>query len=254
MTVRKIFLIICFVVMLPGTSFSQTVTVAAAANLQPVFSKLKIAFEKENPLIVVEAVFGSSGKLMAQIENGAPFDIFLSADMKYPEVLYRDGFSLQPPRVYAYGVLVLWSVRESDLAKGMNILIDPRIRKIALADPQVSPFGSQAMKAIRYYKLSDAVENKIVLGESIGQVNDFISSASADVGFTSKSTVLSPDLKEKGVWVKIPLESYDRIAQGAVILKHAQALSEKGAQKFYDFLFSQNAKDVLKRSGYLVDE
>jgi len=231
----------------------QGLTVAAAANLQPVLEALQGAFEKGSG-VKLRMVTGSSGKLTAQIENGAPFDVFVSADTKYPEALYKKGLSSQPPRIYAYGILVLWSMKDWDLSKGIFVLQDARIKKIAVANPEVSPYGREAVKAMEYYKMDEKLAQKLVFGESIGQTNDFIVSQSADIGFTSKSTVVSPSLKEKGVWVQVPAESYQRIAQGAMMLRYAERHHPEAASEFYHFLFSPEAKAIFKKYGYTTDE
>ncbi len=233
--------------------YARDISVAAAANLQPVLGQLTTAFEKQND-IHVKIIIGSSGQLTAQIENGAPFDVFLSADMKYPKVLYKKGLALQEPKAYAYGVLVLWTLKDVDLSKGMAILSDEQIKKIALADPQLAPYGREAVRAMKFYKLYQDIQKRLVYGESISQTNGFIASRSADIGFTSKSTVLSPNLKDKGTWTEVAPESYGRIAQGVVCLKHSQKDKFESVQKFYNFLFSTEAKMIFKKYGYRVDE
>jgi len=233
--------------------YARDLTVAAAANLQGVLDELIPVFEKQGG-VKLKTIIASSGKLITQIENGAPFDVFLSADMKYPQTLYKEGLGLEEPKVYAYGVLVLLTARNMNLSKGVAILTDPTITKIAIANPQLAPYGREAVNVFKFYKLYQDIQKKLVYGESISQTNDFIVSQSADVGVTSKSTVLSPKLKDKGVWIEIPLESYQRIAQGCIILKHAQGNDLKEVQNFYDFLFSAPAKEIFKKYGYTVDE
>jgi len=146
--------------------------------------------------------------LTSQIENGAPFDVFLSADMKYPDKLYKDGFSSQAPKVYAYGVLVLWTMKNLDMSKGVNALSDPGIVKIALADPKVAPYGREAVNTLKFYKLYELLQKELVLGESISQANQFITIGAADIGFTAKSVVLSPNMMNKGKWVEVDPRSF----------------------------------------------
>ncbi len=246
-------LIFILLFLLPLHTFAEEITVAATANIGSALEELKVEFEKDSG-DKLKVIIGSSGKLTTQIENGAPFDIFMSADMKYPQTLFEEGLAAQAPKVYAYGVLVLWSTKNLDLSTGVNVLTGPEIKKIALANPQVAPYGREAVNVLKYYKLYSDVTKRLVYGESIAQANDFISTQSADIGFTSKSTVLSPDLKDKGVWTEIPAESYNRIAQGMIILKHGKKNNLETAQKFYDFVFSAKAKSILKKYGYLIDE
>lgn len=247
---KKILIIIAVFIFCSNFVYAQDLKVAAAANLQSVLPELTELFTKQSG-VKVKTITGSSGKLVAQIENGAPFDVFMSADMKYPQALYREKLTTGEPKVYAQGILVLWTAKSMDLSSGVAILSDPSIKKVAVANPQLAPYGREAVNALKFYKIYEQVNSKLVYGESISQTNDFIVSQSADIGFTSKSTVLSPNLKEKGTWIEVPAESYQRIAQGVVVIKKSNELSN--AQKFYDFLFSSEAKDIFKKYGYNLD-
>jgi molybdate transport system substrate-binding protein len=247
---KKTFIfVLAFLLTLPLVSFAGEITVAGAANVQFTLDDLKAEFTKETG-IDVKTVIGSSGKLTAQIENGAPFDIFLSADMKYPATLYKEGFSLRSPKAYAYGVLVLWTMKDMDLSKGVDILTNSSIGKIALANPEVAPYGRQAVNALKFYKLYDQLQKKIVLGESISQANQFITTQAADIGFTAKSVVLADNMKDKGKWVEVDPQSYEPIAQGVIVLRYAQKDHAKEASEFYEFLFSAPAQEIFKKYGY----
>jgi molybdate transport system substrate-binding protein len=246
---KLIFVLTAFVLSISSAAFGAEITVAGAANVQFTLEDLKAEFTRQTG-IAVTAVIGSSGKLTSQIENGAPFDVLLSADMKYPARLYKDGFSSQAPKVYAYGVLVLWTTKEIDLSKGMDVLTDPGIGKIALANPELAPYGCQAVNALRFYKLYDSLQKKLVFGESISQANQFITTQAADLGFTAKSVVLAPNMKGHGRWVEVPAESYEPISQGVIVLKYAQEHHSNEAREFYDFLFSPGAREIFKKYGY----
>ena len=245
----KILILSVLILGSPIAAFANEITVAGAANVQFTLEDLKGEFTRETG-IGVKTVVGSSGKLTSQIENGAPFDVFLSADMKYPAKLYKDGFSSQAPKVYAYGVLVLWTMKDVDLSQSINVLSDARIGKIALADPEVAPYGRQAVNVLNFYKLYDQVQKKLVFGESISQANQFISTGAADIGFTAKSIVMAPNMKDKGKWIEVDPQSYEPIAQGVIVLRYAQQEHSKGAKAFYDFLFSAPAQEILKKYGY----
>jgi len=251
--IKKNLLPLLFVLLLSRHTFAGEIIVVAAANLAPVMDEFKSVFEKGSH-DKIKIVIGSSGKLTAQIENGAPFDVFLSADTEYPEILHKKKLTLSAPKVYAYGVLVLWTTRIKDLSKGITILSDPEIKKIAIANPHVAPYGRETVKALEYCKIYQNIEKKLVYGESIAQANDFIVSGSADIGFTSKSSVLAPNLKEKGVWIEIPAEAYSRIAQSAVILNHARESDMETAKKFYELLYSAQAGEIFRKYGYTVHE
>jgi len=241
--------VLAFLLVLPSAAFAGDITVAAAANVQFTLEDLKAEFTRETG-IGVKTVIGSSGKLTAQVENGAPFDVFLSADMKYPATLYKEGFSLRSPKVYAYGTLVLWTVKDLDLSQGVNALSEKGIKKIALANPDVAPYGREAVNALKFYKLYEPLQKEIVLGESIAQANQFISTGAADIGFTAKSVVLARDMKDKGKWIEIDPKSYKPIAQGVIVLKYADDHHSGEAHQFYDFLFSIPAREIFKKYGY----
>jgi molybdate transport system substrate-binding protein len=230
---------------------ADTLTVAVAANVKYAFADLQQAFSKESG-IEVKSVFGSSGKLTAQIENGAPFDVFLSADMKYPQTLFQDGLATTEPKVYANGVLVLWTLNPLDLGKGIQVLNDPAVQKIAVANPKLAPYGHEAMNALDHFKLSKAVDSKLIYGESISQVNQYIDSKSADIGFTAKSVVLAPEVAGKGKWIELAPDSYQPIKQGVVILKHGAETNARAAQSFVEFLASPAARAIFEKYGYLL--
>ncbi len=225
------------------------ITVAAAANVQFTLEELKAQFTKETG-IEIKTVVGSSGKLTSQIENGAPFDVFMSADMDYPKRLKMNGVSAGEPKVYAYGHLVLWTLTGSDLSKGVAGLSNDLIKKIAIATPKAAPYGREAINAIKHHHLYPGVESKLVYGESISQVNQFVITQAADVGFTAKSIVLASHMRDKGTWVDVDPQSYEPIAQGVVMLKQASINNLTDAQKFYEFLFSTSAQEIFKKYGY----
>lgn len=230
---------------------AQTLSVAVAANMQYVFDDIKAEFKKETGH-EVQAVLNSSGKFVTQIMNGAPFDVFLSADMEYPEHLYAKGFTTAAPKVYAYGSLVLWTMKNLDLRLWQSLLASDSINKIALANPKTAPYGREAMRALSFYKLDGKVQSRLVFGESISQTNQYIHSGVADLGFTAKSVVSSAEMKGQGKWVELPPASYQAIAQGAVILKHGKETKAALAQQFYDFLYSAKVRAILERNGFIL--
>lgn len=230
---------------------APTLTVAVAANVKYAFGELAKAFKDETG-IEAQGVIGSSGKLAAQIANGAPYDVMLSADMEYPQVLYNDKLGVSVPKAYANGVLVLWTRRALDLGKGIHVLSDATVQKIAVANPRLAPYGREALHALQYFRLRATVESKLVYGESIAQVNEYIDSRSADIGFTAKSVVLAPEMQRRGKWIEVPRGSYEPIAQGVVILRHGMETQPESARKFVEFLFSGHARAILEKYGYVM--
>jgi molybdate transport system substrate-binding protein len=234
-----------------STAAADTLTVAVAANVQYAFDDIQSEFKKETGHDV-KPIYNSSGKFAAQIMNGAPFDVFLSADMEYPEKLHKAGFASSAPKVYAYGAIVLWTMKDIDLSDWRAALAGPAVGKIAVANPKTAPYGRETMKALAHFKLDDALRAKFVFGESISQTNQYIHSRAADAGFTAKSVVVSPEMKGQGKWVDLPKESYQPIAQGIVVLKHGEQINPKVAQQFHDFVLSAKSRAILQRYGYLL--
>jgi len=226
-------------------------TVAVAANVKYAFDDLAVEFKKETG-IEVQGVFSSSGKIISQVKNGAPFDVFVSADTEYPEALYKDGLAVTKPRVYAYGVLVLWTTKDLDLSKGLPLLADVKVQKIAIANPRLAPYGMAATQALENAKLSAAVEHKLVYGESISQTVQFVDSGAADIGFVAKSLVIAPELAGKGKWVEVPRAGYEPIAQAVVVLKHGAETQSESAHMFIDFLFTPKARAIFEKYGYVL--
>lgn len=243
------FLIVFLILLMCPRAFAEEITIVSAANMQFALEALQGQFESDHPDVKLRMIFGSSGKLAAQIENGAPFDIFLSADMDYPQALYKKGFTLGPPKVYAYGALVLWTLNDLDLSEGMKLLASGAIKKIALANPRTAPYGAQAVKAMKTAGLYEDLQKKLVYAESIGQVNGFISSHNADIGFTAKSSLYG-NAKITGTWQEVDPRLYESIAQGAVILRYAGKQNLSAAQQFFEHLFSGQARDIFKKYGY----
>lgn len=223
--------------------------IATAANMQFVIKDLTAAFTAETG-IPCEVIIGSSGKLTAQIQQGAPFDVFVSADTKYPNVLFDHGLTRNPPKVYAFGQLILWTLSEG-LPPNMEQLSNSEIKHIALANPKTAPYGFAAIEALKYHQLLDRVESKLVYGESIAQTNQFVTTHAAQIGLTSQSVVYSAQMKGKGHWTAISKESYAPIAQGMVLLKNGN-VNLAYAKQFDKFLFSATAKEILTNFGYNV--
>jgi molybdate transport system substrate-binding protein len=198
-------------------------------------------------------VLGASGKLTQQIQNGAPFDIFISADTAFPQKLAAGHFTLEPPKVYAQGLLVLWSVKpDIQPAKDLRLLLGANIKSIAIANPQTAPYGSAAEFILKKYGLYDKVSSKLVTGESISQTSQFIATQNADIGFTARAVVISKEMQGKGKWVELNTKDYPPIEQAAALLKYAQQNNEAEARKFYTFLYGATAKAILTKFGYIV--
>lgn len=221
--------------------------IAAAANMQFVIYELVDAFELQTG-VRSEVILGSSGKLTAQIMEGAPFDLFLSADIKYPNELFEKGYTTDQPEIYAYGNLVLWTVK-NDVLPDLKVLTSDRVRHIAMGNPKTAPYGVAAMEVIENTDLYADIRSKIVFGESVSQTNQFIISQAAEIGFTSKSVVLSAHMQDEGSWKSIDKHLYKPMAQAMVVLKNKRKYSEE-AKQFRDFILSLEGRNILHKFGY----
>lgn len=245
------FIFLIFIFSTCKENHNDKIRVATAANMRSAMEELIQVYANKSGS-EFELVVGSSGKLTAQILEGAPYDIFVAANMKYPEAVFHGGKSLNPPKVYADGQLVLWSM-EDNTSVSIDELSNSNIEHIALANPKTAPYGLAALEVLQHYGINKTLAPKLVYGESIGQTDQFIISQAAQIGFTALSTVLSQNMRGKGRWVLLDPTLYAGINQG-VVLVNRNGDSNPEAQGFYDFLFSKEAKEVLKEFGYLVNE
>ena len=231
---------------------AQGLTVAAASDLQSALPAMASQFEK-NTGQHVRLTFGSSGNFFTQIENGAPFDVFLSADIDYPRRLERSGHAERASLYeYATGRLVLWTRTDSgiDLGRGLAVLADARVRRIAIANPEHAPYGRAAVAALRHEGLYERVREKFVLGENISQAAQFAQSGSADVGVLALALALSQTLKTSGTYVDIPESWHPPIEQAAVVL--ASSRQKALARQFIDYLKTPASVRILQSYGFAV--
>ncbi len=223
------------------------VRVAVAANFLATLKALVPLYEQQSgDRLLVSA--GSSGKLYAQIINGAPYDVLLSADQHYPEKLIQQGKALAEPRfVYATGVLVLWSADETPLDE--TRLTEAEVKRIALANPATAPYGATAKQALDKMGLWQALEKKIVRGESVGQAFQFVASGNAQLGFIALSQVLNPRnrFNRRYYWT-VPADFHAPLVQEAVLLEYGK--KNAAARRFLEFLNSPAARDVISEYGY----
>lgn len=233
------------------TTNAQTLKVAVAANLQSVIKVLDSDF-KQRSGITIEPIIGSSGKLVAQISNGAPYDVFLSADMEYPQKLFKDGFSIKPPVVYALGSLIICDYQEMELNAWPQILQRAWVTKIAIANPKLAPYGRAAEEVLNKLKLMPLIKSKLVYGESIAQVNNYMRTGVANVGFTTQALAVDAYRLKEFHWQVINPELYSPIQQGMVVIKHKDGKNYIKARRFYQYMLSMPAKNILKKYGYII--
>jgi molybdate transport system substrate-binding protein len=236
----------------PSNVHAEELKIAAAADLTFAFRDVGARFVKHTGNIV-KLTYGSSGNFFAQIQNGAPFDLFFSADVGYPRKLEEAGLTV-PGTIYQYasGTLVMWAPNASklDLSRGMASLLDPGIRKIAIANPQHAPYGAAAVAAMRHEGVYDKVKDKLVMGENISQAAQFVQSGNADVGLIALSLAVAPAMKDKGRYVEIPTRDYPPIIQAAVILKSSH--NKELANQFLKFMKKPETVKLMERYGFAV--
>lgn len=231
---------------------ASTINIAVAANVSYAIDELITKFNESNPNTKVQVTLGSSGKLTAQITNGAPYDIFMAANMKYPEALYDAKNAVTKPVIYAQGSLAYLSNKRIDFTKGIELLKSADISKIAIANPKTAPYGKAALEAMGKGDILEEVKSKLVYAESISQTVAYAVSAT-DIGFIAKSSLYSPKMaqyKEGVNWSDVDTKLYTPINQGVVILKRGDNNPEVKA--FYDFILSEQAAKIFKNFGYLI--
>jgi len=235
--------------LLSGSLFASTISIAVSANVSYAIKALTKEFNKLHPDIKVRVTLGGSGKLVAQIRHHAPFGLFMSANMLYPEALYKDGIAITKPRVYAQGSLAYLSRKKQDFSKGMKLLEDEKIRKIAVANPKTAPYGKATIEALKNAGVYKQIKKKFVYSESISQTVSYTLMAT-DIGFIAKSSLYSSTMdkfKRGENWVEVEPSLYTPIKQGIVVLKE-----DRNIKFFYDFIFSTKAKEIFKNFGYLI--
>lgn len=223
------------------------ISIATAANMQFAMKEITKTFTQKTG-IKCEIMVSSSGKLTAQIKEGAPYDIFVSADMKFPNNLYQSGFTTTKPIIYGYGKLVLWTLVDT-LKPSFTILNNKNIKHIAVANPKTAPYGKAAYEVFQKKNILSQLEPKFVFGESVAQTNQFITTKAAEIGFTAKSAVVAPQAKGKGSWIEVDEEFYTPISQGIVLLKNGSG-NKNHTQQFYKYLLSNEGKNILSKFGY----
>ncbi|PYX95780.1 MAG: molybdate ABC transporter substrate-binding protein [Acidobacteria bacterium] len=228
----------------------EELTIAAAADLQPVMKEIASRFET-NTGSKVKLVFGSSGNFFAQLQNGAPFDVFFSADLEYPKKLEAQGLT-EPGSLYecAIGKIVLWVPSNSpiDVSKGLSVVADPQIRRLAIANPAHAPYGRAAKTVLGKAELWQSVSSKLVLGENISQTAQFANSGNADAAILALSLVLAPAMKGNGTYFMIPQELYPPLRQAAVVMK--ASAHKKSALRFVEFLESAETQSLFAENGF----
>ena len=228
---------------------SSRVLIAAASDLKYALDSIISVFKNVNREARVDVTFGSSGKLYEQISNGAPFDLFFSADIDYPSKLKKKGFIVAQIQTYGIGRIVLWSKKIDLTSPDLNVLLKKSIVKVAIANPAHAPYGRRAEEALKKSGIYEQIKDKLVYGENISQTAQFVTTGAADVGIVALSLALSPTMKNmKGFYYVIPDSLHSPLTQAFVMLKHAQKNSV--ALRFKDFMLAKDAREILSYFGF----
>jgi molybdate transport system substrate-binding protein len=232
---------------------AQEIIVAAAADMSAALPELAAAYTKKTGQ-AVKLSFGSSGNLTNQIRNGAPFDVFFSADEEYPQQLIAEGLvSKDTMYRYAVGRLVLWVPGDSplDLSKlGMKALLEPSVKKISIANPATAPYGRAAAEALRHFGIYDQVSSRLVLGENVSQAAQFVESGNSQAGLIALSHALAPAMKDKGRYWMVPLDAYPTLNQAVVVLSRSK--QGDAARRFLEFLRTPESTSLLATYGFTL--
>ncbi len=237
----------------PTTEAGDNILIAAASNLRFAMHEICQDFQRENSSIQIKVSYGSSGNFFAQIMQGAPFDIFFSADATYPELLEQEGLTAKEMQnVYAVGKIVLWFPKESeaDSAKGFQTIISSDVKKLAIANPRHAPYGRAAEESLHYYDLWEKVKGKLIYGENISQTAQFVHTGAADAGIVALSLAISPEMLHEGRYWVIPDESHADIEQFYVVLKKGK--EKASIRKFLDFIEGEGGGKILSRYGFVI--
>lgn len=242
-----------FLVLIPGRCIAQQLTVAAAADLRPAMDEIVSKFQAANPGTNVKVSYGSSGNFFQQIQSGAPFDLFFSANTDYPKKLESAGFTV-PGSYYEYArgkiVLLVTANSDLDLKQGLRLLLDPKVKKIAIADPGHAPYGQAAVAALKTEKIYDQVSAKLVTAENISQAASFVLSGAAEIGIASLSLALSPSAKDQVHYQEIPAADYPPIQQACVVIRASK--NQKLATDFQSYFRGKEAAEILKQYGFEI--
>jgi molybdate transport system substrate-binding protein len=252
-----IFRLLLVLISLTGTSSrAAELTIAAAADLKFAMDQLVTEFQTNQPGTAVKVAYGSSGNFFAQLQNRAPFDLYFSADIEYPRKLAEAGHALDTNVfLYAVGRIVVWTPKQSpvDVEKlGIQSLLAPSVKKIALANPQHAPYGRAAVAAMKSLHVYEQAESKLVYGENIAQTAQFVQSGAADIGIIALSLAIAPQMRDAGRYWEIPLDAYPKMEQGGIILSGTK--EPIAARGFRDFVLGQHGREVLKRYGFFLPE
>lgn len=243
-------LLFCSLLLVTTSAQAEKITVAAAADLKFAMDEIVTEFKKAGPTNEIEVIYGSSGKFHTQIQQGAPYDLYFSADIAFPRELAKNGFAASEVTPYAFGRIVLWSESLDATKMNMESLTDSAITRIAIANPKHAPYGKRAEEALRSANLWDKVEAKLVYGENIAHTAQFVQTGNAQIGIIALSLAVNPQLADKGGYWLIPDNLHEPLEQGYIITK--RSAENALAKRFADYMGSRDARAVMTKYGFVL--
>lgn len=238
--------------LLTSAAHAEKITIAAAADLKFAMDEIVMQFKKSNSDAGIDVVYGSSGKFHTQIQQGAPFDLFFSADIGFPRDLAKLGLAASEVRPYALGRIVLWSANLDASKMTLQNLTDPKIVRIAIANPRHAPYGKRAEEALRAAGLWDKVESKLVYGDNIAHTAQLVQTGNAQVGILALSLAMSPEMKKQGGYWLIPSNLHEPLEQGFIITQRAR--NNALAKRFAEEMASESVRMVMNRYGFTLPD
>jgi len=232
------------------SAYAEKITIAAASDLKFAMDEIVSSFKQANPDDQIDVAYGSSGNFNTQIQQGAPFDLFFSADIGFPRELVKNGFAASEVKPYAMGRIVLWSASLDATKMTLSSLTDPNIVRIAIANPKHAPYGKRAEEALKASGLWEQVEPKLVYGENIVQTTQFVQTGNAQVGIIALSLVGNPELAQKGGYWLIPDNLHEPLEQGFIITKRAE--NNELAKRFANYILSSPVRTVMTKYGFVL--
>ncbi len=253
---RKLVIIFALLSLILKQTIGAEITIFAASDLIFAFSEIKKVYKEKYPKDNLRIIFGSSGKGYHQALNGAPFDIIFSANMKYAELLKQKNIAISDVIPYAYGRIGIWSRKDSsiNLKNGITVVLNPEVKKIAIANWKHAPYGQASKECLEYYNLFDKVKDKFVIGENISQTAQFAEIGAVEIGFIAYSLAKSEKLQKEGNFYLLPSNCHKPIKQGTAVLKHARINPQKyeTALRFFKFIQSKEARKIMNRYGFIL--
>lgn len=250
MKLFKTLLVVTLLLLSTVVAHAEKITIAAAADLKFAMDEIITSFKKSSTGHETEVVYGSSGKFHTQIQQGAPYDLFFSADIKYPQELAKKGMAASEVRPYAVGRVVIWSNSMDASKMTLASLTDPKISRIAIANPKHAPYGKRAEEALKSLKLWDTLQPKLVYGENIAHTAQFVQTGNAQAGIIALSLALNPELSKKGGYYLIPDKLHNPLEQGYIITK--RGADKPLAKLFADYMGSKPARSIMSKYGFVL--